>query len=150
MNKLIISYYFLTSLSSRTYVSWNLGFEGLQKNFSPLGYTLAFVSTMNLTGSVTPVTTKSIAIVTNRRVSEDNKNKFTPALSFTCFWWTQQQLFSDWLVSPHVLKLKLMEAKILAGFPRTTPIHKIHSCDLLQTVWFLRPFWDEYGDRLRY
>lgn len=85
MNKLIISYYFLTSLSSRTYVSWNLGFEGLQKNFSPLGYTLAFVSTMNLTGSVTPVTTKSIAIVTNRRVSEDNKNKFTPALSLTCF-----------------------------------------------------------------
>ena len=52
------------------YVSWNFGLLGLQKNFSPLGKTFAFVSTMNLTGSVTPVTTKSTAIVTNKRVSE--------------------------------------------------------------------------------
>ena len=50
-------------------VSWNFGLLGLQKNFSPVGKILAFVSTMNLTGSVTPVTTKSTAIVTNIRES---------------------------------------------------------------------------------
>ena len=54
------------------YVSWNFGLLGLQKNFSPLGKIFAFVSTMNLTGSVTPVTTKSTAIVMNSRVSARN------------------------------------------------------------------------------
>jgi len=54
-------------------VSWNFGLLGLQKNFSPLGKILAFVSTMNLTGSVTPVTTKSTAIVTN--ILESAKKK---------------------------------------------------------------------------
>lgn len=56
-------------------VSWNFGLLGLQKNFSPLGKILAFVSTMNLTGSVTPVTTKSTAIVTNIRESAKRKKK---------------------------------------------------------------------------
>ena len=51
------------------YISRNLGLDGVQKNFSPLGKIFAFVSTMNLTGSVTPFTTKSTAMVTNSRVS---------------------------------------------------------------------------------
>ena len=101
--------YFLTSFSSRAYVSWNLGFEGLQKNFSPLGYTLAFVSTMNLTGSVTPVTTKSMAIVTNRRVSEENKNNhlYLLCLSHAFDKLNNSYSLTDWFTS--VLKLKLKE-----------------------------------------
>lgn len=58
-------------------VSWNFGLLGLQKNFSPLGKILAFVSTINLTGSVTPVTTKSTAIVTNIRESAKNHHHLT-------------------------------------------------------------------------
>lgn len=56
------------------YISRNFALLGVQKNFSPLGKILALVSTINLTGSVTPVTTKSTAIVTNSRVSDEKKN----------------------------------------------------------------------------
>lgn len=55
------------------YISRNFALLGVQKNFSPLGKILALVSTINLTGSVTPVTTKSTAIVTNSRVSDEKK-----------------------------------------------------------------------------
>ena len=56
------------------YISRNFALLGVQKNFSPLGKILALVSTINLTGSVTPVTTKSTAIVTNSRVSDEKKH----------------------------------------------------------------------------
>lgn len=56
------------------YISRNFALLGVQKNFSPLGKILALVSTINLTGSVTPVTTKSTAIVTNSRVSDEKIN----------------------------------------------------------------------------
>lgn len=56
------------------YISRNFALLGVQKNFSPLGKILALVSTINLTGSITPVTTKSTAIVTNSRVSDKKKN----------------------------------------------------------------------------
>ena len=67
------------------YISRNFALLGVQKNFSPLGKILALVSTINLTGSVTPVTTKSTAIVTNSRVSDEKKNNNNSELYIILF-----------------------------------------------------------------
>ena len=67
------------------YISRNFALLGVQKNFSPLGKILALVSTINLTGSVTPVTTKSTAIVTNSRVSDKTKKQKNSGLYIILF-----------------------------------------------------------------